>query len=68
MAERIRAVDCAASMVEEILKQVQNSPLASIPLNLVQSNGQVLSILSHHITSHVTFSFERIIVLQNTVL
>ncbi|XP_020090450.1 protein RIK isoform X2 [Ananas comosus] len=54
MAERIRAVDCAASMVEEILKQVQNSPLASIPLNLVQSNGQV----SHPLTTCLFLGFE----------
>lgn len=38
-AERIKAVDHAAFMVEEILKQVQNS-LSTIPFNST-SNGQV---------------------------
>lgn len=40
-AERIKAVDHAAAMVEDILKQSPNSP-AIAPFHSAMSNGQVL--------------------------
>ncbi|XP_072990714.1 protein RIK isoform X1 [Typha latifolia] len=52
-AERIKAVDSAASMIEEILKQGQISLSASIPFNSVQTNGQV----AHPLTTCLSLGF-----------
>ncbi|KAG8074033.1 hypothetical protein GUJ93_ZPchr0006g45151 [Zizania palustris] len=41
-AERIKAVDRAASMIEEILKQCQNPEVTSTTLPSIQSNGQAV--------------------------
>ncbi|KAL5219586.1 hypothetical protein ABZP36_020270 [Zizania latifolia] len=41
-AERIKAVDRAASMIEEILKQCQNPEVASTTFPSIQSNGQAV--------------------------
>ncbi|THU50935.1 hypothetical protein C4D60_Mb06t25640 [Musa balbisiana] len=41
-AERIKAVDHAAAMVEEILKQGQSSQMSSTPLQSVLLNGPVI--------------------------
>lgn len=45
-AERIKAVDHAAAMVEEILKQGQSSQMSSTPLQSVLLNGPVIQALS----------------------
>ncbi|WOK94442.1 protein RIK isoform X1 [Canna indica] len=45
-AERIKAVDHAAAMIEEILKQGQNTQASSTPLLSVLLNGQVTQALS----------------------
>ncbi|KAJ8483810.1 hypothetical protein OPV22_016295 [Ensete ventricosum] len=45
-AERIKAVDHAAAMVEEILKQGQSSQMSSTPLHSVLLNGPVIQALT----------------------